>query len=259
MSAPLKSVFVCSLAFGCSGLFAEDRPTTAVFFGMCDASAAAIDEERFVVADDEDNILRVYARSGGHALSELDVSEFLENQGKKKAKEADLEAATQIGDQVFWITSHGRNSKGKDKPERQRLFATKVRVNGDAVEITPVGQPYNSLLDDLIADEKLARYHLDEAAALAPKAAGGLNIEGLAATPEGYLLIGFRNPLPGGKTLIVPLLNPTEVVTGNQAKLGAPIRTGTARTRHPQHRAGRPSLPHHRGRHRRGQQDLNAL
>ena len=59
-----------------------------VFTGMCDASAAvAIDAGRFIVANDEDNILRVYARGGGAPLSEFDVSEFLGAQGKKKAKE----------------------------------------------------------------------------------------------------------------------------------------------------------------------------
>jgi Protein of unknown function (DUF3616) len=78
------------------------------------------------------------------------------------------------------------------------------------------------LLDDLITDAKLSRYHLAEAAKLAPKDPGGLNIEGLAATPEGQLLIGFRNPVPEGKALLVPLLNPLEVVNGGKARLGAP-------------------------------------
>jgi hypothetical protein len=197
-----------------------EKPT--VFVGMCDASAAAaLDENRFVVADDEDNVLRVYSRAGGAALFSFDVSEFLGNQGKKKPKEADLEAAARIGAHTFWITSHGRNSKGKEQPERQRLFATKVRVSGDKVELTPTGKPYLGLLDDLLADKRLARYRLAEAAKLAPKEPGALNIEGLAATPDGHLLIGFRNPVPEGRALIVPLLNPLEVCEGQPAKLGA--------------------------------------
>ena len=65
-------------------------PNEATFFGMCDASAAAaIDSAHFVVADDEDNILRVFSREGGTALAEYDLSEFLGNKGKKKPKEAD--------------------------------------------------------------------------------------------------------------------------------------------------------------------------
>lgn len=49
-----------------------------------------------------------------------------------------------------------------------------------------------------------------------------INIEGLSRTPEGALLIGFRNPLPGGKALLVPLANPQDVVDGKPAKAGEP-------------------------------------
>src|SRR5215204_1179820 len=146
------SCFLCiplvALVAAC-GDSTPPAPASIVFTGMCDASAAAaVDAQRFIVADDDDNTLRVYSRSGGAALSEYDLSAFLGNQGKKKPKEADLEAAAQLGDHVFWIASHGRNSKGKEAPERQRLFATKVTVNGDKVEVTTVGRPYHSLLKD---------------------------------------------------------------------------------------------------------------
>jgi hypothetical protein len=50
-----------------------------------------------------------------------------------------------------------------------------------------------------------------------------LNIEGLAATPQDTLMIAFRNPIPGGKALIVPLDNPRQVIEGQAAKLGPPI------------------------------------
>ncbi|RYD66355.1 MAG: DUF3616 domain-containing protein [Verrucomicrobiaceae bacterium] len=197
---------------------------TTLFHGMCDASAAtALDAERFIVADDEDNILRVYKRSGGEAVYQYDVSEFLGNQGKKKPKEADLEAAAQIGNLTFWITSHGRNSKGKDKPERQRIFATELTAEGEKIEIKPVGQSYTGLLDDLLESKSLEKYDLKAAAQLAPKDQGGLNIEGLSATPEGHLLIGFRNPIPNGKAILVPLLNPKEVIQGKKAELGTPV------------------------------------
>lgn len=202
---------------------ADEAPETAVFIGMCDASAAAaIDARHFVVADDEDNILRVYSRRGGAAVSEHDVSAFLETGGKKKPKEADLEGGTQIGTRTFWITSHGRNSKGKETPERQRLFATETKFVDGRANIEPVGKPYAQLLDDLLSDPRLARYRLAEAAALAPKSPGALNIEGLAGTPGGHLLIGFRNPIRDGKTLVVPILNPQDVVEGARATLGPP-------------------------------------
>ena len=52
---------------------------------------------------------------------------------------------------------------------------------------------------------------LRKAEPLAPQA-GGINIEGLAATPDGRLLIGFRSPLVDGKALILQLRNPAAVV-----------------------------------------------
>jgi hypothetical protein len=215
---------VASLLLSCGGaLHAEGNPaeTPKVFLGMCDASAAAaIDAERFIVADDEDNVLRVYSRDGGPSLSETDISEFLGNQGKKKAKEADIEAAAQLGRQVFWIASHGRNAKGKNAPERQRLFATGIEIVSHEVRVQPIGQAYRSLLDDLTKQSDLEKYQLRAAAELAPKAPGGLNIEGLAATSNGELLIGFRSPLYEGRALIVPLLNPQETIRGAGAKFG---------------------------------------
>jgi hypothetical protein len=191
---------------------------------MCDASAAAaIDGRHFVVADDEDNILRIYSREGGSALSHFDLSSFLGVQGKTKAKETDLEGATHLGMHIFWITSHGRNSKGKDKPERARLFATVVRANDGKLEIAPTGKPYCSLLDDLLAEKRLKEFNLERASQLAPKVEGGLNIEGLAATSDGHLLIGFRSPLRERKALVVPLLNPLGVTNNDRAMLGAPL------------------------------------
>ncbi len=36
-------------------------------------------------------------------------------------------------------------------------------------------------------------------------------------------MICFRNPIPGGKALIVPLDNPQQILEGERAKLGSPI------------------------------------
>lgn len=193
-----------------------------VFQGMCDASAAtAIDGEHFLVADDEDNILRIYRGTGGRPMAEFDLNNFLGT--KKKSDEADLEGAAKLGTLNFWIGSHGRNSKAKESPFRQTLFATEAKREGETWQVKPIGKPYTHLLDDLLADQRLQKYGLKEASELAPKAAGALNIEGLAATPEGQLLIGFRNPLPGGKAIIVPVLNPRNLLEGERAKLGEAI------------------------------------
>jgi hypothetical protein len=67
---------------------------------------------------------------------------------------------------------------------------------------------------------------LEDASELAPKEKRALNIEGLCAGPDGSLLIGFRNPVPKKKALLVPLLNPGELVAGAgaRARFGNPLR-----------------------------------
>jgi hypothetical protein len=138
------------------------------------------------------------------------------------SSEADIEGAAAIGSRVYWISSHSRNSKGKVQPSRHRIFATDVR-DGLPPVLVPVGKPYVDLLRDLAEAPALKPYRLDAAARLAAEAEGGLNIEGLAATPEGGLLIGFRNPLRNQRALVVPLLNPAAIVEGKRAQLGTPI------------------------------------
>jgi len=195
----------------------------AAYRGLRDASAVvALDAEHFAVADDEDSFLRIYHFDGGaEPVWKLDVSGFLEQ--PRRRPESDIEAAARIGGQVYWITSHGTDAEGKAAPGRRRFFATVIETNGGSIQLRPMGCPCRSLLLDLAADERLARYGLLAAAALPPKAPGGLNIEGLGATLEGHLLIGFRNPIPDGKALMVRLLNPAELLDGRPARLGEPI------------------------------------
>lgn len=204
------------------------RQRVVVFEGMCDASGAVeLSERLLVVADDEDNVLRTYdVERGGPPLSSVDVSPALglPLRGKKRprAPELDLEAATRQGDRAYWLTSHGRNSEGRLRPERYRFFATKVAREG----VRPMGRPYERLLDDLLAEPRLAPFRLEEAAARAPKEPGGLNIEGLTATPTGELLLAFRNPIPEGRALLVPLRNAGEMVEGKEevrARFGTPV------------------------------------
>jgi hypothetical protein len=196
----------------------------ARYFGLCDASGAVpISSNLFAVASDEDNVLRVYRNDQpGRPVKEFDVNAFLGVQGH--SLEADLEAAARIGDRAYWIGSHGRNVDGKERPNRHRFFATDIQGGGDAVTLTPVGQPYRHLLEDLLADPRFDQFHFAEAARRAPKEPGALNIEGLSATPEGHLLIGFRSPIPAGKALLIPLLNPNEVIQGKAAQFDGAIQ-----------------------------------
>jgi hypothetical protein len=178
-----------------------------------------IDARHFAVADDEDNVLRVYdAVTGGKPVQRTNLSKQIT---LPKKGEADIEAATILGGRAFWLTSHGRNASGQEDPNRSLVIVTDVPALDEKVEVQ--GEVYRNLLADLIRTPELARYGLARAAELAPKAPGGLNIEGLTATPEGALLIGFRNPVPGGKALIVPLQNPEALHAGEAIRFGSPI------------------------------------
>ncbi|MCU0566295.1 MAG: DUF3616 domain-containing protein [Oculatellaceae cyanobacterium Prado106] len=191
--------------------------------GICDSSGAiALDRNHFVVANDEDNLLRVYAaHQSGHPIFTQDINAFFEN--NPDAKEVDLEAAAQLGDIIYWITSHGRNKKGKFKPERHQFFASRLS-DRNTFEVEQVGRSYIQLvLEDMLNDPRLDRYAIREAEQLPPKEPGGLNIEGLSITPEGELLIGFRSPVVRGNALLVPLKNPDALVAGAKAILGDPI------------------------------------
>jgi hypothetical protein len=223
MGAPRKA-FRCFLAMtaallGCAGPMAA--ADIIICRGMCDASAVVpAGSEHFVVADDEDNILRVYSRIRGDApISQTNLSSFL--RVDPKSPEVDLEGAAPLGDRVYWISSHARNKNGKERPSRHRFFATTISASNGVAAVNPVGLPYANLLADLLSEPRLKQFNLAAASRRAPKTKNALNIEGLCATPAGHLLIGFRNPNPRGQTLLVPLLNPAELIEGRTARFGA--------------------------------------
>ena len=207
------------LVFGAGTAQAAEAQIT-VYQGICDASAAvALDAEHFVVGSDEGDTLYTYRRSEPTAVAFIDLSRFL---GTKVGEESDIEGATAIGSRIYWITSHGRNGKAKLQRSRHRFFATDI-VPGKTPSLKPVGKPYRNLLRDMEMSAALKSYNLKSAARLSAEAEGGLNIEGLAATPQGTLLIGFRNPLPQQRALIIPLLNPAALIAGGKARFGTPI------------------------------------
>ena len=205
-----------------------------VFYGTSDASCAvALGENMFVVADDENNILRVYKtiNNSGPVFS-YDLTGFLDV--GVKFPEADIEGATKVGNRIYWITSHGRNKDGKMRPNRYRFFATSVKVENQGITIEPVGIPCRSLIHKLIQAETMRKLKLSRAAQfnvelkkkqrkmLAPKKEG-LNIEALCASHDGdAIYIGFRNPRPRSEpnlppqALVVPLNNYRQVIEKKQ-------------------------------------------
>jgi hypothetical protein len=201
------------------GMAGEKPPAPAT--GACDGSTVlSVGAGHFLSASDEDNTIRLYKSSGGAALWSRDFSEFLELTGKKKPKEADIEAGARIGNRIYWVGSHGRDKKGNAEPSRHRLFATDVSGTGKAAILKEAGHPAKGLLVSLLKQESAALAALKEAETK-PHEKGGIDIEGMAATVNKTLLIGFRSPLVNGKAIVVELLNPAELVaTSAEAKFG---------------------------------------
>lgn len=213
-----------------------------VYHGMSDASAAvALRNDLFVVADDEDNVLRVYKTNHtSRPISSFDLTSFIVDSDHR---EADIEGTTIVGDLIYWISSHGRNKDGKMRQNRYRFFATSVKVENDIVTLTPVGTPCRTLVHEIIKSgmtqhlglNNVTRFDAkklkkEERQKLAPKKEG-LNIEGLCATPGGKILyIGFRNPqffdsaTSEKRAIIVPLHNPQQVIEKGMLPIfGPPI------------------------------------
>jgi hypothetical protein len=198
--------------------------TDGLFYYSADASAAAaLDDHRFIVADDEFNTLQVYDWNSpaSDPINQTDISAAIG--GDPDHPEADIEGATWYNGRVFWITSHGRSRDGDYWPSRYRFFAAAMAPDGTAT----VDGVYDTLIDDLIQYDRLWDLGLEAAIGtagdhispntipdLAPKV-NGLNIEGLCTTADGTkMLIGFRNPRPNNMALVIPLANPEAVVSG---------------------------------------------
>jgi hypothetical protein len=228
-SHPLSSAtLLLVLAVATLSLLGKDKHNAAVsepviYTGISDASGAVpVGTNYFAVADDEDNCLRIYRRDeGGPPLRILNLARDLGVDPKHP--ELDLEAAARIDDVAFWMSSHGANYLGHLRFSRHTVFATTITTTRDGGDLTLLGRPYHHLLENMLSAPTLRRFNLAAASLKPPKTAGAFNVEGLSATPDKTLLIGFRNPIPGGKALLVPLLNPLEIIYGKTARFGEPI------------------------------------
>lgn len=191
------------------------------------AAAVAISDDVFVVASRNDNVLRAYTRTGsaGPQVS-FDLSDYLEvTQGRASA----IQGATRVGDQVYWLASHGRDEDGTTRPERHRFFATTIVNKGGQITIQPVGKPVKTLVHKLVDRHTMRTLRLDKATQfgleltekerknLAPSR-NGIDIAALCASHNAEILMAFRNPRPlrvitgTPHALIVPLDNPAEMI-----------------------------------------------
>lgn len=188
----------------------------------CDGSAILnVGGGHFLNATDEDNVIRLY-RLGSAAtpVREFDMSSFLKvEKSKKGPKEADLEGVARAGNRLYWIGSHGRDKKGDKESSRHRLFAVTISGSGASTQLAPAGKPFQGLIPRLTEGNSEVATAL-RAAEAKPHLNGGIDVEGLAASPNGSLLIGFRSPLVSSKAILARLANVGAVVdTGETPRL----------------------------------------
>lgn len=206
-------------------------PTPGKYRLTCDGSGAvAIDFDSFLDVNDENQGVRLYQRGADGPPSQVvDISAGL---GLLADDEADLEDLARIENRVYAITSHGRSTSGKLRPARYRFAALDLTnaVTGVGIEVAGYSTklledmldeanwttPDSALIAALEASSQLDKAEVPE---LAPENMG-TNIEGLAIGAGGKILIGFRNPRPDNKAIVVILDNPAEVIRGEPAHFG---------------------------------------
>jgi predicted extracellular nuclease len=216
--------------------------TTRFLTGASDASTAiAFDGNYMLVADDEDQTIRLYDRHNSGAP--LNAFNFTSSLGLSGSSEVDIEASSRLNDVIYWMGSHSNNSSGGDRPNRERIFATEIGGSGVNTTLTFQGY-YQFLEDDLIAWDNSNGHGLgtgflglaaSAVAGVIPESTGlnGFNIEGLTFAPDNTTAyIGFRAPnLPipeRNQALIVPVTNFTSLPALNggvsgSANFGDPI------------------------------------
>ncbi len=198
-----------------------------------------------VVADDEDQQLRLYRRDQSGNV--VDSTNFTSNLGLIEIdndtglpREVDIEHRPELArESTGWArTAMAASIIGEDRTNRYRLFATDLAGSGARYDTDVCGLLIllrtfggGSTGGDLVAwgDQHGYDFTSRTVAGVDPESAGGFNIEGLAMAPNGTTAyIGFRAPLVGlnqDQALIAPLANIDALVTGAAASatLGDPI------------------------------------
>ncbi|HTI73285.1 MAG TPA: DUF3616 domain-containing protein [Candidatus Limnocylindria bacterium] len=187
--------------------------------GMAEASAAVpIGTNLVLIANDGDNRLRLFrADRPGGPLASYDLDAWYPPFGKNS--EMDLEGAARITNRIFWIGSHSRNKEGKPRLNRHVFLATDLSSETAATpKLAPVGHPCRSLVEQWLGDPRTRELLGGDS----PADPEDINIEGLSVRAEGGLFVGFRSPLAHEKAILVPLLNPDEILSGKKARFGDP-------------------------------------
>lgn len=212
---------------------ASTTPATTRFHTGAQEASAAVGVNLDIgggmwVADDEDNVLRLYSRDSSGLP--LETADFTAQLGFDRADRVmDLEGSTRAGNVIYWISSHSNNSSGTERDWRQRLFSTTLSEDGYFLTF---GSYDDSLRDDLGTwdDNNGSPLGLSASMVGNPNGSDRFNIEGLSMVPGSSTAayIGFRAPLvpPNSRTnaLIIPLNNIDTFVTGTAPDFGTPIQ-----------------------------------
>jgi hypothetical protein len=201
---------------------APDSQALVQYRETCDGSgAAAIDAMHFVDVNDENQALRLYQRGVATPLQTMELG-----LGEAVTAEVDLEDLERVGNRLYMVASHGRKASGNLDRARYKYAAFDLGGTPPAITLTPVGVS-GQLLDQMLVSANWDTPNANVIAALqaasmlgtasdpnlAPEV-NGTNIEALASDGAGKLLVGFRNPRPAGKAIVVAIANPDAALTG---------------------------------------------
>jgi hypothetical protein len=221
------------------------RPGGSFHMGASDASTAiAVDSNYMFVADDENQVLRLFRRrESGYPVWQMDFSPFLglTDLENGQPREVDTEGSTRVGNRLFWMGGHSHANIGEGRTNRTRVYVSDLTPNGAFSTLTYVGR-YEYLKLDLVnwdqnnGHGRGANYYGfvgSTAEGVEPKAANGFNIEGLSMMPSSTsaAFLGFRAPIvPAANrlyALVLPVLNFTNMALRSGipglAQFGTPI------------------------------------
>ena len=115
--------------------------TTRFHTGSSEASSAiSVGENYMLVADNEDEVIRLYHRQqSGLPIKKFNFRNDLEltdTDNNGNLREVDLEASTRVDDRIYWLGSHSNSNSGNIRENRYRLFAADVTGSGENTTLT---------------------------------------------------------------------------------------------------------------------------
>ena len=204
-------------------------PNPGTTAGSSDTSSAeALDANWMIVADNEANVLRVYSRTGGNAVSEWSYASI----SPLLSAQADIEGSVRIGDTIYFTGSHSNKSGGDEADNREILFSVSVSGTGANTQFSLTNSTMALEAAFVAWDSSNAHgqgaNHFGFAAGSAngvpSEVIHGFNIEGLTASADGSMLMfAMRAPLVGTDEKAVIFTVQTSSIFSGSPVFGAPV------------------------------------